>query len=147
MWGGADKKDALDAIHTAVDLGITTIDTAPVYGLGLSEEIVGDAVSGIPRDRIQLLTKFGLRWDTKQGEFYFHTNDNDGNPIDLYKYSGSDSVIYECEQSLKRLKTGALVGARNKKQVTENAKAGDISLSSYEIEQINAWLDELEFDV
>ena len=43
MWGGADKKDAIEAIHTAVDLGITSIDTAPVYGFGVSEEIVGEA--------------------------------------------------------------------------------------------------------
>jgi aryl-alcohol dehydrogenase-like predicted oxidoreductase len=105
MWGGADKKDALEAIQAAADNGITTIDTAPVYGLGLSEEIVGEALQGGLRKRMVLLTKFGLRWDSKKGSFYFHTNDNDGKPVNLHRYSGADGIVYECEQSLRRLKT------------------------------------------
>ena len=46
MWGGADSKDAIKAIETAVDHGMTTIDTAAVYGFGLSEELVGKAIKG-----------------------------------------------------------------------------------------------------
>jgi aryl-alcohol dehydrogenase-like predicted oxidoreductase len=104
MWGGADKEDALKAIHKSLDLGITSIDTAPAYGFGLSEEIVGEAVRGVRKD-VQILTKYGLRWDKKIGKFYFNTTDNNGTPIAMYKYAGKDSVINECEQSLKRLRT------------------------------------------
>jgi aryl-alcohol dehydrogenase-like predicted oxidoreductase len=104
MWGGADKKDALKAIHKSIDLGITSIDTAPAYGFGLSEEIVGEAVRGVRKD-VQILTKYGLIWDTKIGKFYFNTTDNNGKPASIYRYAGKDSVINECEQSLKRLRT------------------------------------------
>ncbi len=104
MWGGADKKDALKAIHKSLDLGITSIDTAPVYGFGLSEEIVGKAVRGV-RKEVQILTKYGLIWDKKIGKFYFNTTDNNGKPISIYRYAGKESVINECEQSLKRLRT------------------------------------------
>jgi len=104
MWGGADKKDALKAIHKSLDLGITTIDTAPVYGFGLSEEIVGEAVKGVRKD-VQILTKYGMIWDKKIGKFYFNSTDNDGKPVSIYRYAGKESVIKECEKSLKRLRT------------------------------------------
>lgn len=105
LWGGSDNKNAIEAIKTAFDLGVTSIDTAPVYGQGLSEKIVGEAIKGIPRDKVQILTKFGLRWDTKKGEYYFDSKDNQGNDIQLYKYSGKDGIIKECEDSLRRLDT------------------------------------------
>lgn len=104
MWGGADKKDAVRAIRKSLDLGITTIDTAPVYGFGLSEEIVGEAIKGV-RDEVQILTKYGMIWDKKIGKFYFNSTDNEGKKISLYRYAGKESVIKECEQSLKRLRT------------------------------------------
>ncbi|MEX0982505.1 MAG: aldo/keto reductase [Bacteroidales bacterium] len=46
MWGGADRKQAVEAIHASLDLGTSSIDTAPIYGFGRSEEIVGEAVNG-----------------------------------------------------------------------------------------------------
>ncbi len=104
MWGGAEKNAAVKAIRKSIDLGITTIDTAPVYGFGLSEEITGEAIKGV-RDKVQILTKFGLRWDDTKGKFFMATKDNSGNDIDLYGYSAKDSVIKECEESLKRLET------------------------------------------
>ena len=104
MWGGADKSDAIDAIHTAMDLGITTIDTAPVYGFGKSEEIVGEAIKG-KRDKLQILTKYGLRWDTEKGQKFFASKDDDGKIKILHKYAGKEDVIKECEESLKRLGT------------------------------------------
>src|SRR5438309_8401181 len=76
MWGGAEETAALKAIRASYESGITTIDTAPVYGFGRSEELVGRAMQGVPRDRLQLLTKFGMNWQTQQGDFYFHTFDN-----------------------------------------------------------------------
>ena len=105
MWGGNDRDDALDAIHAALDHGITTIDTAPAYGQGLSEEIVGEAIRQMPRDKIQILTKYGLRWDLKKGKFHFSSKDNHGHDIDLYKYAAADSIQKECEDSLRRLGT------------------------------------------
>ena len=105
MWGSTDRNEAIDAIRASYDLGVTSIDTAPIYGQGESEEIVADAIKGIARDKIQLLTKFGMRWDLAKGKLAMKSKDNDGKPIDVYKYAGKDSVIYECEQSLKRLNT------------------------------------------
>jgi len=104
MWGGAEKKDAVEAIKRSVDHGITTIDTAPVYGYGKSEELVGEAVRGM-RDKVQILTKYGLHWDAKKGQYYFSLKDENGNNIDIYRYAGKESVIKECENSLKRLGT------------------------------------------
>lgn len=105
MWGGADENDALDAVRTAYDLGITTIDTAPVYGFGKSEELIGQALDGVPRDRYQLLTKFGMNWESEDGEFHFDTQDNEGNPVKMYKWAAPEKVKKECEDSLRRLKT------------------------------------------
>ena len=105
MWGGNDHNDAVDAIRAAYDLGVTSIDTAPAYGQGASEEIVGEAIKNIPRDKVQVLTKYGLRWDLKKGKFHFFSKDNAGNPIDIYKYAARESIIKECEDSLRRLRT------------------------------------------
>ncbi|RFM27897.1 aldo/keto reductase [Deminuibacter soli] len=105
MWGGAERKDALDAIHASVSNGVTGIDTAPAYGQGLSEEIIGEALKSIPRDRVQIMTKYGLRWDLKKGEFFFDSKDNAGNDIQVYRYAGKESIIEECENSLRRLGT------------------------------------------
>ena len=104
MWGGTDQQEAVAAIRRSVELGVTTIDTAPVYGFGLSEQIVGEAIRGM-RDGVQILTKFGMRWDTDKGLFAFDSQDAQGNPAKIYKYAGRDSVIRECEESLKRLGT------------------------------------------
>jgi aryl-alcohol dehydrogenase-like predicted oxidoreductase len=105
MWGGAEETDALRAIRASFDMGITTIDTAPVYGFGKSEELVGRAMQGTPRDKYQILTKYGLNWQTEQGEFFFDSNFDDGTPVKIYKYSAREKVMQECEDSLRRLKT------------------------------------------
>ncbi|MFT3846958.1 MAG: aldo/keto reductase [Lacibacter sp.] len=107
MWGSTDRKEAVEAIKAAHAEGVTSIDTAPIYGMGVSEEIVGEAIKDIPRDKVQILTKFGMRWDltSPKGDFMMRSKDNDGNEVDIYKYSGKESVIKECENSLKRLGT------------------------------------------
>ena len=105
MWGSTDRNDAIKAIKAGYDLGVTSIDTAPIYGQGDSEEIVGDAIKGISRDKLQIVTKFGMRWDLDKGELAMKSKNNDGKDINIYKYAGKESVIYECEQSLKRLGT------------------------------------------
>ena len=105
MWGGNDRNDAIKAIHASYDIGVTSIDTAPIYGQGESEEIVGEAIKGLPRDKIQLLTKFGMRWDLQKGDFAFKSKTNQGEEIDVYKYAAKESIIKECEISLRRLGT------------------------------------------
>ncbi len=105
MWGGTERKVAVKAIQDSFDAGVTSIDTAPVYGQGLSEEIVGEAIKDIPRDKVQILTKYGMRWDLKEGDFAMHSKDNNGKAIDIYKYASKESILKECEDSLKRLNT------------------------------------------
>jgi aryl-alcohol dehydrogenase-like predicted oxidoreductase len=104
MWGGTDEAAALRALEAAIDMGVTSIDTAAVYGFGLSEEIVGKAIQG-KRDKVQIMTKYGLRWDDTRGEFYFATKRNDGTPANIHIYAGKESIIRECEDSLRRLNT------------------------------------------
>ncbi|MFD2968632.1 aldo/keto reductase [Sphingobacterium bambusae] len=107
MWGSTDRHDAVEAIRASYDEGVTAIDTAPIYGQGTSEEIVGEAIKDIARDKVQLLTKFGMRWDLQspKGDFAMHTKNNNGQEIDVYKYAAKESVIKEVEDSLQRLGT------------------------------------------
>src|SRR3954466_762282 len=64
MWGGTDEAESISTIRAALDHGINIIDTAPVYGFGRSEEIVGKAIAdGRLRSRVHIATKGGLEWD------------------------------------------------------------------------------------
>ncbi len=99
MWGGADEQAALRGIEAAFDAGVNFFDTAPAYGLGRSEELIGRALAG-RRDKVVIATKCGLAWHTDRGTYFFTQA---GKPV--HKYLGGDSIIYECEQSLKRLRT------------------------------------------
>lgn len=105
MWGKADHNAAVEAIKASYELGVTSIDTAPIYGQGESEKVVGEAIKGIPRDKVQILTKYGMRWDLAKGDYAFKSKNNQGKDIDIYKYAGKESVIRECEDSLRRLGT------------------------------------------
>ncbi len=102
MWGGTDGEQAIAAIQAAIDAGMTSIDTAPMYGFGLSEEIVGKAIAG-RRDQVQILTKFGMRWDLEEGQFWFKTKMFDGKEVPVYRCAKAHSIVEECERSLKRL--------------------------------------------
>src|SRR5882724_107944 len=104
-WGGSDRGEAVKAIRASYEEGVTSIDTAPAYGQGLSEEIVAEALQGIPRDKVQVLNKYGLRWDVNDGEFFFKSQDNNGKDISMRKLSSKKSILEECENSLRRLKT------------------------------------------
>ncbi|MGD0343100.1 MAG: aldo/keto reductase [Bacteroidales bacterium] len=104
LWGGADSKEAVKAIETAVDHGMTTIDTASVYGFGLSEKLVGKAIKG-KRDKVQILTKFGMSWEGKKGQFYFASKDLSGKDVEIYRYASKEKVLSDCDNSLRRLKT------------------------------------------
>ncbi|MCD6257929.1 aldo/keto reductase [Candidatus Aerophobetes bacterium] len=87
-WGPQDDKESIAAIHRALELGINWIDTAAIYGLGHSEEIVGEAIKGLTHKPI-IATKCGRVWD------------KDGN---IYGYLKKDGIRSEVEASLKRLK-------------------------------------------
>lgn len=104
MWGSQDESDAIDAIETSIANGVTSIDTAPAYGFGASEELIGRVIKD-RRDEVQILTKYGLRWDIERGEKFVETTDGQGNPVTIYRCSKQYDVIEECERSLKRLQT------------------------------------------
>ncbi|MDO4550313.1 MAG: aldo/keto reductase [Planctomycetia bacterium] len=115
MWGGTEEKDSISAIHAALDVGINFFDTAPMYGYGRSEEILGRALVGRPRDQVVLATKCGLicsqeDWPEGKGEFHFYATENGaGNgarsDFRVYKYLRPESIREELESSLRRLKT------------------------------------------
>ena len=88
MWGGTDQRESVATIHAALDQGINLIDTAPVYGFGVSEEIVGTALEGI-RDRAIIATKTGLEW-------------RDGK---VYRNATRARIMQEVDDSLRRLRT------------------------------------------
>jgi aryl-alcohol dehydrogenase-like predicted oxidoreductase len=99
MWGGGDNAAAVLAIQASLDAGVTLIDTAPAYGLGRSESIVGTALKGRRQEAV-VATKCGLVWHTQKGTHFF---EEDGHPV--YRHLGRESIFHECEESLKRLQT------------------------------------------
>ncbi|MDO4574531.1 MAG: aldo/keto reductase [Planctomycetia bacterium] len=114
LWGGTDEKKSVDALRSAIDRGINLIDTAPMYGYGLSEEIVGKAIRG-HRDNVVLATKCGVRWtkgelEPGKGEFYLYGSTSGfGTETDhdwkVYICLHPDSIRKEVEWSLQRLGT------------------------------------------
>ncbi len=102
MWGGTDEKEAIKAIRASIDAGVTTIDTAAIYGFGMSEQIVGHAIKG-RRDEVVIATKCGMRWDSHEGSDPWPQKDMHGKEVIIRKNSRPASIIHECEQSLKRL--------------------------------------------
>jgi aryl-alcohol dehydrogenase-like predicted oxidoreductase len=90
MWGGSEEEESIRTIHAALDQGINVLDTAPVYGFGHSEEIVGKAVARRGgRDRIIIATKVGLEW--QEGK--------------VFRNSTTARIVAEIEDSLRRLQT------------------------------------------
>src|SRR5689334_24941985 len=91
-WGPQDDADSIRAIHAALDRGINWIDTAAVYGLGHSEEVVARALEG-RANRPYVFTKCERRWNENR---------------EIYKSLKADSIRLECENSLRRLKLDAI---------------------------------------
>jgi aryl-alcohol dehydrogenase-like predicted oxidoreductase len=90
LWGGTDEKRSIDTILAAFDKGITLIDTAPAYGFGLSEEIIGKALQQYgKRDKVILVTKTGIEW-------------HDGSTA---RNSTRKQLLREVDDSLRRLRT------------------------------------------
>lgn len=88
LWGGSDNELSIKTLHHALASGINLIDTAPVYGLGLSEELIGKALRGV-RHTAVIATKAGLQWD-------------DGAPR---RNASAQRIRQEVEDSLRRLGT------------------------------------------
>jgi aryl-alcohol dehydrogenase-like predicted oxidoreductase len=88
MWGGTDQRESVATIHAALNQGINLVDTAPVYGFGVSEEIVGAALQGI-RSRAVIATKTGLEWRDGQ----------------VYRNATRARIMQEVDDSLRRLRT------------------------------------------
>jgi methylglyoxal reductase len=110
MWGGVDESNAERAIQAAIDEGVTLIDTAPAYGFGRSEEIVGRAIAG-RRDQVVLATKCGLVWTRQEGQFFFNSDEQGISPTGshkIYRLLSPASIREEVEASLRRLQTDRL---------------------------------------
>src|SRR5260370_41709002 len=108
MWGGTDRNDPVGAIHAAICHGINLIDTAPMYGYGHSEQVVGEAIKD-RRDKVVLATKCGLNWWSEEGDKFFEGDEfgraEDEPKYKVYKNLRLKEIRYEAEQSLKRLQT------------------------------------------
>jgi aryl-alcohol dehydrogenase-like predicted oxidoreductase len=131
MWGGSDEREALATIERALDLGINTIDTAPVYGFGRAEEIVGKALRRIPAARRPYIaTKVGLHW--RDGKIY-----RDSRPARLRQ---------EVDDSLRRLgveeidlyfvhwpdrQSSFVEAARTLESLRRDGKIREIAVSNY----------------
>ncbi|MFY9805058.1 MAG: aldo/keto reductase [Candidatus Acidiferrales bacterium] len=90
MWGGSEEQDSIRTIHAALERGINLIDTAPVYGFGRSEEIVGKALAQFGnREKVILATKAGIEW--RNGS--------------LSRNASRERILREVEESLRRLQT------------------------------------------
>jgi len=139
MWGGSDEAESIKTIHHALDLGLNLIDTAPVYGFGRSEEIVGKALADQGRrEKAILATKVGLEWvDSK-----------------VYRNSTPARIRKEIEDSLRRLRTDRidlyqvhwpdpLVSiedtAETLLEVQREGKILALGVSNYSPEQMDAW--------
>jgi aryl-alcohol dehydrogenase-like predicted oxidoreductase len=139
MWGGSDEAESIKTIQHAVDTGINLIDTAPVYGFGRSEEIVGKALAvGGRRDRAVVATKVALEW-------------MDGN---VYRNSTPERIRIEIEDSLRRLRTDRIdfyqvhwpdplvpieETAATLVDLQREGKILALGVSNYSPEQMDAW--------
>jgi aryl-alcohol dehydrogenase-like predicted oxidoreductase len=92
-WGPQEDAESIEAIHRALELGVNWIDTAAVYGIGHSEEVVARALKEWKGPRPYVFTKCAMRWDAK------------GKVTKVHK---ADSIRQECEDSLRRLQVDAV---------------------------------------
>lgn len=107
-WGPQDDEESIRTIHAAIDAGMTTIDTAPMYGMGHSEEVVGRAIQG-RRDEVLVATKCGLRWDTPdEGVEYFTCKMPDGSQHPVRRNLHKRAILEEIGFNLERLGTDVI---------------------------------------
>lgn len=137
QWGGTDERDSVDTVLAALESGVTTIDTAPIYGFGKSEELVGKAVREYgDRESVQLATKLGLEWDEDEN---------------VKRDSSRDRILKEVEDSLQRLQTDYIdiyqihwpdldtrfeETARTMKELLDEGIIRAIGVSNYDVQQM-----------
>jgi aryl-alcohol dehydrogenase-like predicted oxidoreductase len=137
MWGGTDEREALETIRTALEHGITLIDTAPAYGFGSAEELVGRALAQYgKREQVIIATKVGLEWRGTQ----------------LFRNSSRARIMNEIDDSLRRLQTDYIdiyqvhwpdplvpieETAAAMQQLYKQGKIRAIGVSNYSLEQMN----------
>ena len=148
MWGGTDEAESIRTIQSAPDHGITLIDTAPVYGFGRSEEIVGKAVKhGGMRDQVALATKCALEWDAKER---------------VARNATRQRIFKEADDSLRRLQTDVIdllqvhwpdpnVDVRETAEamarLQQDGKIRAIGVSNFTPEQLDAFSEVATVDV
>ncbi|HKL19609.1 MAG TPA: aldo/keto reductase [Halalkalibaculum sp.] len=137
QWGGTDEQESIDTILKALNMGVTTVDTAPIYGFGKSEEIVGKAVKEFGnREEVQIATKLGLEWDEDEN---------------VVRNSSRDRILKEFDDSLRRLQTDYIdiyqihwpdlqtdfqETASTMLQLLDNGKIKAIGASNFSVEQM-----------
>ena len=135
MWGGTDQHESIATIHAALSQGINLIDTAPAYGFGVAEEIVGAALGGL-RTQVVIATKAGLQW-------------RDGK---IYRNATRTRIMQEIDASLRRLRTDYIdiyqvhwpdplvpveETAKAMRSLYEQGKIRAIGVSNFSVEQIS----------
>jgi len=137
QWGGTDREESIRTIRKAIDMGVTTIDTAPIYGFGKSEELVGEAVRQHGnREELQIATKLGLEWDEQQN---------------VRRNASRDRILKEVSDSLRRLQTDYIdiyqihwpdlqtdfkETAETMAELLDEGKIRAIGVSNYSVDQI-----------
>jgi len=91
MWGGTDEAQSIDTVRAAIDKGIRLVDTAPIYGFGRSEELVGKALANGRRDDVALATKVAMNWSSDYSK--------------VWREATPARIEREIEDSLRRLQT------------------------------------------
>ena len=143
QWGGTDERESVDTILKAIRQGVTTIDTAPIYGFGKSEELVGKAIQEYgKREDLQIATKLGLQWDE---------NEN------VRRNSSRERIMKEVDDSLRRLQTDYIdiyqihwpdldtdfrESAEAMRELLEDGKIRAIGVSNFSVEQMEAFRQE-----
>ncbi|MCA0972475.1 aldo/keto reductase [Halobacillus litoralis] len=139
-WGGTDEQQSIETVQEAIRKGITTIDTAPAYGQGLSEKLVGQAIADmdVKREDLVLATKAGIGWD-----------DNGG-----YRDSRPEHLEKELQASLERLQTDYIdvyqihwpdtdvsieETAKKMKEFYDEGKIRAIGVSNFSPDQMHEW--------
>jgi aryl-alcohol dehydrogenase-like predicted oxidoreductase len=147
MWGGTDEAESIRTIHAALDKGINLIDTAPVYGFGVSEEIVGKAIQQRGhREEVVIATKVGLEWhngsvsrNSSHGRIRLEVRDSlrrlRTDYIDIYQVHWPDLTvpIEETAQTMQELYKEGLIRA--------------IGVSNYSPEQMERFMSASELHV
>lgn len=147
LWGGTDERRSIETILAALERGITLIDTAPVYGFGVSEEIVGKALEEFGnRDQVVLSTKVGLEW-------------RDGK---VFRNSTPERIRKEVEDSLRRLRVERIdiyhvhwpdplvpyeKTAETLQKLKEEGKIAAAAVSNYDPQQMEAFRKETTLSV